>query len=89
MMVVLFFARRAHVILIAAAMTVVLFIVVAVILFRDPPQRPSGLIQAGNSKTKCLYVELGAALRQVEQATGINYNCIETFSNVTRPGLTG
>lgn len=35
----------------------------------------------GDSKTNCIYVGLGADLRNVEHATGINYNCIETFSN--------
>jgi hypothetical protein len=60
-------------------------LLVAVILFfsiQSSSGRPSGLIQPGNSKTDCIYVELGAALRQVEQDTNIKFNCIETFSNV-------
>jgi hypothetical protein len=43
--------------------------------------RPSGLIQAGDSKTKCIDSRLGEPLRQVEQVVGFKYHCIETFSN--------
>ena len=45
---------------------------------------PSGVILAGNSKTTCVYTGSSgwaAALTAVDQLTGINYNCIETFSN--------
>ena len=44
------------------------------------PERPLGLIQTGDSKTNCIYARVGAALQQVERATGITYSCIETFS---------
>lgn len=40
------------------------------------------MIQAGNSKTNCIYAKLGSQLHQVENATGITYSCIETFTNV-------
>jgi hypothetical protein len=51
--------------------------------------RPSGpiktgnsrVIEAGDSKARCIDSRLGDPLRQVEDATGINYDCIETFSN--------
>lgn len=42
--------------------------------------RPPQLVQAGDSKTSCIYVGLGTPLERVVQATGINYNCLETFS---------
>jgi hypothetical protein len=40
-----------------------------------------GLIQAGNSKTNCIDASFGAPLQKVSQATGMTFNCIETFSN--------
>lgn len=46
--------------------------------------RPSGLIQAGNSKTNCIYTGSSgwaAQLTSAEQTTGFNYNCVETFSD--------
>jgi hypothetical protein len=78
-------SRRRKTNLIAAAVTAV-FLVAALVFFvrssLDSPARPAGLIQAGDSKTNCIYARLGAPLRDVEQATGINYDCIETFSDV-------
>jgi hypothetical protein len=79
-------SRRMPIILICAMTGVVVCIVATVLLIRDSPShphspgRPSGLVRAGNSKTNCIYVALGAQLRQAEEATGIIYNCIETFS---------
>ncbi len=50
----------------------------------DPPTvstgRPAGLIQAGDSKTNCIYVTDSTGLPAVEQTIGITYNCIETFN---------
>lgn len=53
--------------------------------------RPPNLVQAGNSKTNCIYANWGsdgwglsgidATLAAVEQQTGVNYQCIETFSD--------
>jgi hypothetical protein len=42
---------------------------------------PQTSIQAGNSKTNCIDAPVGAALTKADQATGIKFNCIETFSN--------
>ncbi|MDA8315418.1 MAG: glycosyl hydrolase [Actinomycetota bacterium] len=42
--------------------------------------RPVGLVQAGNSKTTCIYASYGRQLVQVERATGITYDCLEVFS---------
>ena len=64
---------------------VVLFVVVAVVTavhFADGSARPAGLIQAGDSKTNCIYSRPGPPLQQAERATGISYNCIESFSGV-------
>ena len=44
--------------------------------------RPVGLVQAGNSKTSCIYVGGGSVnpqLRGAEQATGMTWNCLEVF----------
>ena len=38
-------------------------------------------IQAGDTKVRCIYTKLGAPLRQAERATGLTYNCLETFSD--------
>jgi O-antigen/teichoic acid export membrane protein/glycosyltransferase involved in cell wall biosynthesis len=38
-------------------------------------------VQAGDSKVRCIYTKLGAPLRQAERATGVAYNCLETFSD--------
>ena len=43
--------------------------------------RPSGLIQAGDSKTTCISDDPGAQLAQDLVYTGINYNCVETFTD--------
>lgn len=48
--------------------------------------RPTGLVQAGNSKSTCVYVrelnfDLSSSLAQVDRATGIHYSCLETFEN--------
>lgn len=42
--------------------------------------QPSQPINADDSKATCIYARLGPPLRAVERATGITYNCIETFS---------
>ena len=42
--------------------------------------RPSQPISAGDSKATCIYASLGTPLREAERATGITFNCIETFS---------
>jgi len=38
-------------------------------------------VHAGDSKVRCIYTKLGAPLRQAERATGVTYNCLETFSD--------
>ncbi|HTZ30616.1 MAG TPA: glycosyltransferase [Streptosporangiaceae bacterium] len=43
-----------------------------------PPKAP---IQASDTKVRCIYTKLGAPLRQAERATGLTYNCLETFSD--------
>ncbi|MCU1495351.1 MAG: hypothetical protein JWO62_3115 [Acidimicrobiaceae bacterium] len=48
--------------------------------------RSPGVVQAGNSKTTCVDISfknynLPTSLAPVERATGIHYNCLETFSN--------
>ena len=43
--------------------------------------RPRGLVQPGNSKTRCIYVGLGAPLQMAEKATHVVFNCLETFSD--------
>jgi len=48
-------------------------------------RRPGGLAQAGDSKTDCLYV--GASpwrepLAAAERATGVRYQCVETYSDL-------
>ena len=43
--------------------------------------RPAGLIQLNGSKTICITDPPGPALQAVELATGLTYNCIETFSD--------
>lgn len=48
------------------------------------PARPVALVQAGNSKTVCISTGSGtwkAGLRAAEQATGIAFRCLETFSD--------
>ncbi len=42
--------------------------------------RAVGLVQAGNSKTTCIYASYGRQLAQAEKATGITYDCLEVFS---------
>jgi Glycosyl hydrolase family 26 len=51
-----------------------------------PPSasRPSALVQAGDSKTSCIYVGGGSVepqLAEAERATGVTWNCLETFSD--------
>lgn len=41
--------------------------------------RPAGLVQAGNSKTACIYVALGEALHEAEKVTGITYRCLVVY----------
>jgi hypothetical protein len=43
--------------------------------------RPAGLIQVSGSKTICITDPPGPALQAVELATGLTYNCIETFTD--------
>lgn len=43
--------------------------------------RPAGLVQAGDSKTSCIYARLGAQLDRAERATGVDFHCIETFDD--------
>jgi Glycosyl hydrolase family 26 len=50
--------------------------------------RPSELIQAGDSKTNCIYASIGAVLKQAEQTTGVTYNCLEAF-NASDPTWAG
>lgn len=69
-----------------AAVAVGLALPTAVHFLRStPPALPStGAVVAGDSKTTCIYTgasDWAANLRVVEKATGINYKCIETFSN--------
>ena len=42
--------------------------------------RPGGLVQAGNSKTTCIYATLGSQMRAAERATGVTYRCVEVFN---------
>lgn len=64
------------------AVFVVLLAATGVILFsRSSATRPGRLIQAGDSKTNCIYAKLGSSLRHAESATGITYSCIETFND--------
>jgi hypothetical protein len=68
----------------ASVAAVIISTTVAAALLPGSPgryARPDGLIQAGDSKTNCIYVKLGAQLRQVDRDTGITYHCLETFSN--------
>lgn len=48
----------------------------------------SGVVRAGDSKTNCIYVAYAdfrfePALTTAEQATGVRFNCLETFVNGT------
>lgn len=50
------------------------------------PTRPSGLIQAGSSRSTCVYVpyvdhSLRATLQQVEPYTHVKYRCLVTYSD--------
>ena len=47
-------------------------------------ERPLALVQAGDSRTACISGGPGPGLRQVESATRLTYNCIETFTNKDR-----
>ena len=47
-------------------------------------ERPLALVQAGDSRTACISGGPGPGLRQVESATRLTYNCIETFTNKVR-----
>ncbi|MGA3353804.1 MAG: hypothetical protein ABSD85_11550, partial [Acidimicrobiales bacterium] len=42
--------------------------------------RPAGLIKAGDSKTVCISDEPPELARDLKD-TGVNYNCVETFSD--------
>ena len=43
--------------------------------------RPLRLVQAGDSKAACTTDEPGPALNAVQAATGLTYNCLETFTD--------
>src|SRR5271165_164251 len=43
--------------------------------------RPAGLVQAGDSKTPCIDASLGTTLHRAERATGLTFNCVETYNN--------
>ncbi len=43
--------------------------------------RPVALVQAGDSKTPCIYAGLGATLRRTERATRLRYNCMLTYND--------
>jgi O-antigen/teichoic acid export membrane protein/glycosyltransferase involved in cell wall biosynthesis len=73
--------RRRRRSLVTAATAVVAAIVSAVALGGCGSAPPKPLIQAGDSKVRCIYTKLGAPLRQAERATGVTYNCLETFSD--------
>jgi len=65
-----------------AVITAAVIASVGIFLFYQySPDRPPALIQAGNSKTKCLNVAPGAPLRQAERDIGMTFNCLETFTN--------
>ena len=74
-------SRRARTVVIAAV-TAVVVVAAGILLFNHlSPGRPAALIQAGDSKTRCLNVAPGASLRQAEQDIGMTFNCLETFTN--------
>jgi Glycosyl hydrolase family 26 len=88
-------ARPRRRVVLAALTAVIAAIVSAGALGGCGSAPPSALIQGGNSKVKCIYARLGAPLRQAERATGVTYNCLETFADGaptwaawTRPWLT-
>ena len=47
----------------------------------NPASRPPALVQAGPSRTACIYAGLDSTLATAERATGISYRCVETFSD--------
>jgi len=49
-----------------------------------PSDRPNELIQLSGSKTNCITDPPGPALQAVELATGLTYNCIETFTDTEK-----
>ncbi|MGA3351653.1 MAG: glycosyl hydrolase [Acidimicrobiales bacterium] len=49
-----------------------------------PSARPSGLVQAADSKAACITDEPGPTLTKAERNTGYLYNCIETFTDVDK-----
>jgi Glycosyl transferase family 2/Glycosyl hydrolase family 26 len=59
---------------------ILLVAVTAIVACASSPP-PSQLIQVGDSKANCIYAQIGTPLRLAEQATGITYSCVETFSN--------
>ena len=88
-------ARPRRRVLLTALTAVIAAIVSATALGGCGSAPRSALIQAGDSKTRCIYARLGAPLRQAERATGVTYGCLETFSDTdptwaawTRPWLT-
>jgi hypothetical protein len=58
----------------------ILVVLAPLVFFYVRAMQPSPPIQATDSKATCIYAQLGAPLREAETATGITYNCIETFS---------
>jgi Glycosyl hydrolase family 26 len=64
-----------------ARSALILLVTVTVNFAACASSRPSQLVQVGDSKTNCIYAQIGTSLQLAEQATGITYNCVETFSN--------
>jgi O-antigen/teichoic acid export membrane protein/glycosyltransferase involved in cell wall biosynthesis len=67
--------------LVTAATAVVAAIVAATVIGGCGSAPAKAPIQAGDTKVRCIYTKLGAPLRQAERATGLTYNCLETFSD--------
>jgi len=74
--------RRRKAITAVMIATVLLSVTIIILYQHSSGSRPPELIQAGDSKTRCLNVGLGAPLRQVDQVTGIDFTCLETFTNM-------
>jgi hypothetical protein len=71
-------SRRGRSVRILPALIVVILVPLVFLYVRA--MRPSAPIRAGDSKATCIYARLGAPLLEAERATGVTYNCIETFS---------
>ncbi len=73
--------RRRRRSLVTAVTAVIAAIVAATALGGCGSAQPKAPIRAGDTKVRCIYTKLGASLRQAERATGLTYNCLETFSD--------